>query len=220
MPYLYIPEEDFRIISNELNKNLRQMQKNTCNTFWGECRILRSCEEVKNDFKYKLDLKIDIYSRVGHNKQNQIRLELPNDFMYISGTVFNDRLGDQSCYLPIFTTNLNGYDNNTWVFGSQFMSQYYLVYDMSPLEEGIDSIRVGIAPANPNDEIGSGAIDMAQQAFLEHQILMAVGILIAVVFLSVAVYYWCRVDMSDDERRDSKTADKLVSQRMRFLREH
>ena len=42
-PYIYLPEEDFKLISAQLNKVLGTFQNKICNPFYGECRILKSC---------------------------------------------------------------------------------------------------------------------------------------------------------------------------------
>jgi len=64
-----------------------------CNTFWGECRILKSCDYVRDHFKKNLGLKIVVYSRVGNMKVQPIELELSDEHMYFDGTLFNDKLG-------------------------------------------------------------------------------------------------------------------------------
>lgn len=46
-PYIYLPEGDFNSISTQINALLSKVQKTVCSTWWGECRILKSCQEVK-----------------------------------------------------------------------------------------------------------------------------------------------------------------------------
>lgn len=62
----------------------------------------------------------------------------------IDGSNFND---PNTCYFPVFKS-LKG-SQDTWYIGNLFINYFYLVFDMSPLDErGKDYIQIGVAPAN------------------------------------------------------------------------
>lgn len=86
--------------------------------------------------------------------------------MYINGSKFNDVKGDESCYLPLFRNRDHLMANDTWTFGNIFMNQYYFTFDMTPLTEQSENyLRVGIGRKNPEDVIGKGVIDKAQEMY-------------------------------------------------------
>ena len=51
--------------------------------------------------------------------------------MFIDGFSFSDRLGSNSCFMPFFRQekNLKFGNNDTWIFGTVFMDQYYMIFD-------------------------------------------------------------------------------------------
>lgn len=62
-------------------------------------------------------------------------------------------LGDtvKTCYFGMFRAYTFG---TTWKFGTVFMKNYYVVYDMSPFEKfSKNYIQIGIAPLNPYADI-------------------------------------------------------------------
>jgi len=59
--------------------------------------------------------------------------------LHMSGTEFGDEKGDNSCYIPVFAHGLTkemdkDYDK-LLIVGNIFMKDYYIVYDMTPLDE-------------------------------------------------------------------------------------
>lgn len=85
-----------------------------------------------------VDLNLDVFlygqrSPANETEKPSHKFTVPDEFMYIDGSKFRDKLGDQSCYLPIFRNR--DYANDTWIFGNIFMNQYYFTFDMTPLTE-------------------------------------------------------------------------------------
>ena len=59
--------------------------------------------------------------------------------MFITGLFFGDKAS--TCYLGVFDHGLNGFkDSDTIIIGNIFTRNYYVVYDMSPLEYNEDYI--------------------------------------------------------------------------------
>lgn len=70
--------------------------------------------------------------------------------MYIKGSTFNDKDGDDVCYLPFFGSY--NYFNNRWILGSVVLKNYFLVYNMTPLENNSgDYIQIGISKRRKDD---------------------------------------------------------------------
>ena len=75
---------------------------------------------------------------------------------------------------------------DTWFLGDVFMSEYYTVFDMTPLdEEGEDYIRIGIAKANPSDTIGR---DLLEKAKRYHESSAKTGFWIILIFVGLIVF--------------------------------
>jgi hypothetical protein len=47
----------------------------------------------------------------------------------------NDPEGDKVCYITMFTHGQPSDDGELIIIGNLFLEKYYLVYDMSPLEQ-------------------------------------------------------------------------------------
>jgi hypothetical protein len=79
----------------------------------------------------------------------------------------------------------------SWFLGNVFMSEYYTVFDMSPLDEfDQDYIQVGIAKANPSDAIGEALLEKSRK-FHEQSMSSSFWLIIFFIFMSVAVGYAC-----------------------------
>ena len=71
------------------------------------------------------------------------------------------------------------------------MSEYYTVFDMTPMDEyNKDYIRIGIAKANPSDTIGKDILDKAKR-YHESSARTAFWIVIMFVVLIVVGAYAC-----------------------------
>jgi len=59
--------------------------------------------------------------------------------MYISGEHFGGNKDE--CYIPVFDHKKTKEDDANLVYvGNLFLKKYYVVYDMSPLEDDLDYI--------------------------------------------------------------------------------
>ena len=67
-------------------------------------------------------------------------MEVLTDDMFIPGSQVG--YTDSRCYLPIFQ-NLHG-DQDIWYLGNIFMKKYYTVFDMSPFEQNLNYLHLGI----------------------------------------------------------------------------
>lgn len=103
-PYIYLPESDFNLVINKFNDKMKKNKLDIrCKD--DECRIEKSCEEVRQ-LNQNFDIALWVFDVVrdqyGNPRNRQLKLDIPNDMMYISGAHFDDKKGDKSCYLPIF----------------------------------------------------------------------------------------------------------------------
>ena len=74
--------------------------------------------------------------------------------------------GDDTCYLTVFDHGLRGGDNEKLIImGNIFMEQYYVVYDMSPLEHGADYIQIGLGIQADENLGGAKQYNSASEAF-------------------------------------------------------
>ena len=75
-------------------------------------------------------------------------MTLDNSRMFIPGSLVGDY--NERCFLPFFFEEING-PSKTWYLGNLFMSQYYIVLDMTPFDEKYENyIQVALAQINPN----------------------------------------------------------------------
>ena len=69
------------------------------------------------------------------------------------------------------------------------MQEYYTVFDMTPYDEyNQDFIQIGIAKANPSDEIGELLLEKSRK-FHEESMSSVFWVIILLIFLSMAVGY-------------------------------
>lgn len=118
-----------------------------------------------------MELNLIIYDQVGepkkanwkirdfnrNNWKRHLTLMIDNEKMYVSGSRFNDTLGDNSCYLPIFRHNL---DKQKVIIGNILMSKYYTIFDMSRLKDQ-NYMSIGFGNKNTNDLIKKGVTNSA-----------------------------------------------------------
>jgi hypothetical protein len=76
---------------------------------------------------------------------------LPFNKLKITGVLMQDR--PTTCYIPIFHHGMTGIrDLNVIYVGNIFLEDYYLIYDMSPLEDhGKDYIQIAMGHKNPEN---------------------------------------------------------------------
>lgn len=95
-------------------------------------------------------------------------------------------IGGNTCFIPIFGQKSLV---DQWFLGNIVMSEYYTVFDMTPIDEGKDYVRVGIAKANPADEVGLSLLDKITKELTKSS--MGVFILILISFALVGIVMFC-----------------------------
>jgi len=141
LPYIYIPDHDFL----QLEEALAQFDLNlNCLYTSNYCKFYHPCSEVTPKTWY---LEFEVY-----DSDRSLSYTFPESSnLLIPGSQFGD--SDDTCYLSIFRSKLTD-KQDTWFMGNSIMNFLYMVYDMTPLEQGSDFIQVGIAPINPSNIIG------------------------------------------------------------------
>lgn len=73
------------------------------------------------------------------------------------------------------------------------MTEYYSVLDMTPSDVHLkDYNRVGLAPKNQVDVIGTDMVDEAAAFFANVEHIIAVVILISIMCIIVITYHFCK----------------------------
>ena len=79
---------------------------------------------------------MDFYFRI-YDVSSSFEYKIPYHKLHLSGNIFNDVA--EHCYLPVFQHGLKKSDlvdyDQLVLMGNIFMQDYYVVYDMSPLDE-------------------------------------------------------------------------------------
>jgi len=109
--------------------------EDTCKEGMNYCKFNKICNQVDKRLNKVLYFTLE---DEGGTQNFQIDWNL----MFLTGSYFGE--GPLTCYLGVFDHGLRGYkDSETIIIGNIFTKNYYLVYDMSPLELGEDYIQIG-----------------------------------------------------------------------------
>jgi len=140
LPYMYLPQKDWLNFAKYMavfNLDLH------CSDFANSCKFNKPCSETNiNTWYFSMDL-------ADGQSANTYSFPSNNNFL-IPGDVFGD--SSDTCYIPVFKSTL---DDNTVYYGNIWMNYFYVVFDMSPLDEhNQDYITVGVAPINPEHIVG------------------------------------------------------------------
>ena len=120
LPYIYIPSDDFKNFAVAMAQFQLDIK---CSDTLNYCKLDYPCSQATFD---PWRLKFNLYdSRVSTNYQ----IPFTPKYM-IDGASFKD---PNTCYFPIFKS-MNGVQD-TWYIGNLFINYFYLVFDMSPLDE-------------------------------------------------------------------------------------
>lgn len=146
LPYLYLPNADFQQFREKLTKIIGTP---ICSYGDNVCKFQSPCPG--NPFASKMGMKIRIYDTI-----RAMDYTIDGADLLIPAK----NLGDSAdhCYVGVFkSTNA---DQQTWYLGNLFMKKYYVVFDMTPLDElNRNYIQVGIAPQNHKMIIGEEHYD-------------------------------------------------------------
>lgn len=142
-PYMYVPNDDFKIFAERIHKNFEKFYQNKiCDD--AKCRFDKKCSEIGG--KENIDLKITLQDFVDTHQYS-----ITQDDMFIDGTDLDD--SPNSCYLAVFKSQTQQTD--TWYLGNVFMKEYYVVYDHTPKSYYHRTfIQVGIAKQRDQEIFG------------------------------------------------------------------
>ena len=115
-----------------------------------------------------------------------VKIELDRNSQFLTGNHLNETLlGENSCFIPIFG-QISLVDQ--WFLGNIVLSEYYSVFDMTPVENGEEFIRVGIAKANPSDEVGLSLLDKIQKELTKSSLGVFIVILLSLILVGAVLF--------------------------------
>jgi len=145
------------------------------------CYIPKPCSQIPEIADGYLEIALT------DSDEKIFNVRLDRNSQFLDGSL--QGLGSDSCIMPFFGQTSSRIQS--WFLGDVFMSEYYTVFDMTPHDEfGQDYIQVGIAKANPSDEIGEALLEKSRK-FHEQSMSSTFWVIILFIFLSVAVGYAC-----------------------------
>jgi hypothetical protein len=110
-----------------------------CNFEANGCVFPESCDKVNTNFYMTF--------KVNDNKGGFYTFSLSNSYLKVPGSLMGD--AQTKCYIPVFSHGLaDPEDSKVIIMGNIMMSKYYLVYDMSPLEQSKDYIQIAFGFKN------------------------------------------------------------------------
>ena len=115
-----------------------------CNLLEKACVYQTTCDKVNENIymSFKLNDKRGNFYTFSLSPKN---LKIPGEDLKHPGDF---------CYIPVFSHGLTGTeDSQVVIMGNIILEKYYLVYDMSPLEQNKDYIQVSLAFKNPKNII-------------------------------------------------------------------
>lgn len=135
-------------------------------------------------------------------------VHLDRDSQFLDGELQN--LGDDTCFIPIFGQKSSTVD--TWFLGDVFLSEYYTVFDMTPMDEdNQDYIQIGIAKINPSDTIGSDLLTKAKK-YHESSAKSIFWIILFFVALVILASYLCIKQQQEAEMNINFDYDGLAQE--------
>lgn len=122
LPYIYIPDNDFKIFAEHLSKKYKHI---ICRVNKGYCKINKACSQETEFIDWEINIALEDGRRLVSLKVTDKR-----GSMLINGPDVGDV--ENTCYVPVFRSQNN---QDTWFLGGLFLSQYYVVFDMTPYDE-------------------------------------------------------------------------------------
>jgi len=141
LPYLYLPEDIYEKVIDQVESAYGET---ICDRDKNVCKIDKDCRSIPKDKDGSISFDLD-------DEISSYPFKLQYSDFFNSGIYFDDNASDKTCYLVIFKHEAEKYKNvnyNLILIGNIFMRNYYVVYDMSPLEKKEDYIQIGIGVQN------------------------------------------------------------------------
>ena len=131
MPYLYLPKSDFQEFANAL---LVEHPNVHCSMKEGACYFARRCDKVEKKQVKMITKLFDFEDQV-----------FWMDWIIDDMLVWGDDLGDSAdkCFVPVFLSDDTN-PQDKWYMGNILVKKYYMAFDMSPYEDGLGYLQVGL----------------------------------------------------------------------------
>lgn len=145
IPYTYIPDADFAMVETILSQKYSKEEFSCSYSQQQVCKFHTNCANI-SDKELNLTIKLN-------NENGELeKLNILSKELFIPGTEIGDEV--DTCIIPLFKHNIP-YKADTYILGNVFFKAYYVVFDMTPYDEGkLPYLQIGVAPRNPLDVIG------------------------------------------------------------------
>ena len=179
-PYIHVPISDFTKIAAAFNKLYGTKKNPVCNTVTMNCLFTKPCDEVPIiEGGY---LQVNLTDSDG----KVVKIELDRKSQFLAGNHINETLlGENTCFIPVFGQKSLV---DQWYLGNIVLSEYYTVFDMTPVDNGEDYIRVGIAKANPSDEVGLSLLDKISKELTKSSLGVFLLILLSLILVGAILF--------------------------------
>ena len=142
LPYLYLPKDYYRAFVDSINKLYEDPNvygKKVCIMNENLCRFDVPCKKVP---KKKIEFAIRLY-----DAERALYFNINWKYMYLGGEHFGGN--NDECYIPVFSNRRQRDSDVDLVYvGNMFMQSYYMVFDASTLDKGLNYVQVGIGLRN------------------------------------------------------------------------
>ena len=131
------------------------------------------------------------------------------------------------CYLPFFSKPRSMSQSSQWTFGAVFLDQYYTVFDMSPLDNSMDYIQIGLTRKRKNNQLSRGFVLELQESNYaviiawQFLIVVSIGVLSTIFMVGYLCYNMRTKRKLEEEKRvlcdilgkldDSKVVEQIMS---------
>jgi len=134
LPYLYLPGDDWGQLAYELDSQFPNID---CS--WGEnyCRFNQGCDTLSELPSMPLSMHLS------DSSNNSFDFTVDLNTYFIDGSNFGYDV-NQYCYIPLFRSQLQDADVDTWFIGSLFLDEHVLIFD----SEARDGASISFAAKN------------------------------------------------------------------------
>lgn len=145
LPFIYVPKEIFADISSSLPTVIKELK---CSDQLNICKASQSCDSIDKSFINNRTTSIHLTSSLLEEMNYTVPI---SDLLIDANSIGLSPTKDVECVLGIFKQSKA---TNSIYIGAVGMLNYYIIYDMSPLDEGnLSTIRMGIGKKNPNYDV-------------------------------------------------------------------